>query len=56
MDNGLIFPYRRSGAHDEPGDANHPKPSLSIPFGGERVGQSVGSDPVVVKRWGDAGR
>lgn len=25
MDNGLIFPYRRNGAHDEPGDANHPK-------------------------------
>ena len=25
MDNGVIFPYRRSCAHDEPGDANHPK-------------------------------
>jgi hypothetical protein len=23
MDNGLIFPYRQSSAHAEPGDAQH---------------------------------
>ncbi len=34
MDNGLIFPYRQRSAHDEPGDANHPKPRLLNPSGG----------------------
>ena len=56
MDNGLIFPYRQSSAHDEPGDANHLKPCLQEPFGADGVWQSVGPEPVVVKRWGDAGR
>ena len=55
MDNGLIFPYRQSSAHDEPGDANYPKPSDRT-LRGEAGGQSVGPELVVVKRWGDAGR
>ena len=33
MDNGLIFPYRQRDAHDEPGDANHPKPCPYRAFG-----------------------
>ena len=33
MDNGLIFPYRQHDAHDEPGDANHPKPVTTYTFG-----------------------
>ena len=37
MDNGLIFPYRQSSAHDEPGDANHPKLIVTDPFGVRRV-------------------
>lgn len=36
MDNGLIFPYRQSSAHDEPGDANHPKRQMTDPFGVRR--------------------
>ena len=31
MDNGLIFPYPRKSANDEPGDAKRPKPG--DPFG-----------------------
>jgi hypothetical protein len=57
MDNGLIFPYRQSSAHDEPGDANHP--TRVFHFCVFDVGggpDSVGPEPVVVKRWGDAGR
>ena len=30
MDNGLIFPYRQSSAHDEPGDAKCPEPPGSF--------------------------
>jgi hypothetical protein len=30
MDNGLIFPYRQSSAHGEPGDAKCPKPPGSF--------------------------
>jgi hypothetical protein len=30
MDNGLIFPYPRVGAHDEPSCANHPIPLLPL--------------------------
>ena len=56
MDNGLIFPYPRVRVPDEAGDTNHPKPLLTCHFGGGRLGWSVGPDPVVVKRWGDAGR
>jgi hypothetical protein len=56
MDNGLIFPYRLYDVPDEPGDANHPKHALLIPFAGDGGVWSVGSDPVVVKRWGDTGR
>ena len=43
MDNGLIFPYRQSSAHDEPGDANHPKLIGTEPFGARPV--SVAWDP-----------
>ena len=53
----MIFPYRQHGAPDESGDANHPK--LVARVGLRVVGGhlwSVGPDPVVVKRWGDAGR
>jgi hypothetical protein len=32
MDKELIFSYRRSTAHTEPGDTNHPK-LTSIPSG-----------------------
>ncbi len=49
MDNGLIFPYRRSTAHTESGDTNHPK--LTIDH--LRVFTCewrVGSEPVVGKR------
>lgn len=57
MDNGLIFPYRRSGAPDEAGDANRPKHlMIFLPSGREAWVWSAGPDPVVVKRWGDAGR
>jgi hypothetical protein len=54
MDNGLIFPYPRVCVPDEAGETNHPKPA-PIPSGSGVV-WSVGPDPVVVKRWGDAGR
>jgi hypothetical protein len=43
MDNGLIFPYPRGSAHDEPHGTNHP--ILPVAFGspvGER-GTFVGS-------------
>ena len=56
MDNGLIFPYRQSSAHDEPGDANHPKLAVYRSLRGEAGERSVGPELVVVKRWGDAGR
>ena len=52
MDNGLIFPYPRKSAHDEPRCANHPNWLEAF---GLRLG-SVGTWWVVVKRWGDAGR
>ena len=54
MDNGLIFPYPSMHAHDEPVDTNHPKRAVKSSDG--VVLWSVGSDSVVVKRWGDAGR
>ena len=38
MDNGLIFPYRQSSAHDEAGDANRPKLHMTDPFGVRRCG------------------
>jgi hypothetical protein len=39
MDNGLIFPYRRSSAHDEAGDAKCPKPPIRVSsFGRVRMG------------------
>lgn len=44
MDNGLIFPYRRNGAHDEPGDANHPKHLVSMSSDGE-LGVERGTRP-----------
>ena len=38
MDNGLIFPYPRRSAHDEPGDANRPNSDDFLrEAGGERV-------------------
>ena len=52
MDNGLIFPYPRRNAHDEPCCANHF--TLFEAFGLMMVW--VGTWRVVVKRWGDAGR
>jgi hypothetical protein len=52
MDNGLIFPYPRRNAHDDPGHANHPNPPRTSVRGRARVGPG----PVVVERWGDAGR
>ena len=39
MDNGLIFPYRQRDAHDEPGDANHPKPAATVPSGTEPLAE-----------------
>ncbi len=41
MDNGLIFPYRQSNAHDESSDANHPKLCLTSHFLREVVGGVV---------------
>jgi hypothetical protein len=52
MDNGLIFPYPHERASGEVGDAN--RPNYHGPFRGFVVG-SAGPEPVVVKRWGDAG-
>ena len=52
MDNGLIFPYPHERAHGEPGDAN--RPIRLNPFGDRR--ENAGPEPVVAKRWGDAGR
>src|SRR4029078_12652912 len=62
MDNGLIFPYRQHGAPDEPGDANHPTPSVSCrPSGrpqpvaerGTRAGssQAMGGRRKVAQPW-----
>jgi hypothetical protein len=56
MDNGLIFPYRQSSAHAEPGDANRLKHALGDPFGVIRCVWNTGPELVVGKRWGDAGR
>ena len=50
MDNGLIFPYPRRSAHDEPRCANH---LLTVDLRAS-VGW-LGTWRVVVKRWGDAG-
>ena len=33
MDNGLIFPYPRVSARDEPVCANHPNLPVTAPFG-----------------------
>ena len=53
MEDGLIFPCPWWCVRVEAGDADHPNPVLP-PFGvGD--GGSVGPDPVVGKRWGDAG-
>jgi hypothetical protein len=52
MDNGLIFPYPHKRVHGEAGDAN--RPSWHRSFRGLVVA-SAGPEPVVVKRWGDAG-
>jgi hypothetical protein len=52
MDNGLIFPYPHKSAPGKAGDANRPNHGWS--FRGLIVG-SAGPEPVVAKRWGDAG-
>ncbi len=51
MDNGLIFPYPHTRAHDEPHRTNHP-------YAGDLRVEGVWLGPwwVVVERWGDAGR
>jgi hypothetical protein len=52
MDNGLIFPCPRERVRGEAGETNH--------LGARRrfrvvSGVGLGPDPVVAKRWGDAG-
>ena len=52
MDNGLIFPYPHERVPGEVGDANRPD------YRGSLRGLVVASaepEPIVVKRWGDAG-
>ena len=56
MDNGLIFPYPRVGARDEPVCANHPNLAGGLVSARLLVRGSVGPWAVVVERWGDAGR
>jgi hypothetical protein len=43
MDNGLIFPYRFWRDHDEPGDANRPKPGRVFGSGLVERGTRTGS-------------
>jgi hypothetical protein len=52
MDNGLIFPYPHERVPGEAGDAD--RPSHVSSFRGWGVA-SAGPEPVVAKRWGDAG-
>ena len=53
MDNGLIFPYRQSSAHDEPSDAKRPK-TVADAFGQrfpvERVTRSSSSQAMERRR------
>jgi hypothetical protein len=51
MDNGLIFPYPQKSAHTEPGNAKRQK--LRILREERWIARP---EPVVGKRWGDAGR
>jgi hypothetical protein len=52
MDNGLIFPYPHERVPGEVGDADRPNCCQS--FRGLVVA-SAGPEPIVAKRWGDAG-
>jgi hypothetical protein len=52
MDNGLIFPCPRERVPGEAGDTNHPCVRRGFRV---VVGVWLGPDPVVAKRWGDAG-
>ena len=53
MDNGLIFPYPHERVPGQAGDANRPV-SPRAPSGVRWVARA-GPEPVVAKRWGDAG-
>jgi hypothetical protein len=52
MDNGLIFPYPHERVPGEVGDANRPNRCQSLRG---LVVVSAEPEPVVAKRWGDAG-